>query len=75
MSEKHFKKQQQPHSQIGFRDYLVMWMRVRFTRSHRYYRLVKEKTQVYAGRTHKKYGCATCFVKAYFSASRGGGIT
>ena len=66
LSEKHFKKQPQTHSQTGFRGYLVMWLRVRFTRSHRYYRLVKEKTQVYAGRTHKKYGCAKGFVKAQF---------
>jgi len=37
-----------------------------FTRSHRYYYLVKEKTQVYVGRIHKKYGCAAGFVEAQF---------
>jgi hypothetical protein len=33
---------------------LVLWLRVRFTRSHRYCCLVKQKTQFYFGRTHHK---------------------
>ena len=45
---------------------LVMWLRVRFTRSHKYYRLVKKKTVVYAGRTHQKFSCAAGFVEAAF---------
>jgi hypothetical protein len=49
---------------VKLRGCLVVWLRMRFTRSHRYYRLVKEKTQVYAGRTHQKYGCAAGFVEA-----------
>jgi hypothetical protein len=46
-----------------------------FTRSHRYYYLVKEKTQVYVGRIHKKYGCAAGFVEAQFYCFSWGEIT
>jgi hypothetical protein len=54
---------------------LVMWLWMRFTRSHRYYRLVKEKTRFMLVGFTKNMVVPQVLQKHNFTASRGGGIT
>ena len=54
--------------ELGLRGRLIMLLRMN-------YRLVEEKTQVDAGRTHPKHGCDAGFVEAQFYCFSWGGIT
>jgi hypothetical protein len=59
----------------ALRGPLVMWLWMRFTRSHRYYRLVKEKTRFMLVGFTKNMVVPQVLQKHNFTASRGGGIT